>query len=420
MIKKTTDFGSFKTRPEPSKEEHNLLVTHRDCANDISELNSALESLTKDDVPNKNLIRKLEAQRDAAYALMDEIEAQIKVEIGKNKKNQLLVDYRKGDSIPTWIREVIETHLSIEREDAKSAGSLGFMSRALVIASMPYKDPKADSFTRQNGDFKLRILAGYEGGIPYGIYPRLLMSWVATEAVRTQSPWLELGDSLGGFLRDVLDLSSTGGKNGTNTRVGEQMKRLFGSLITAQYTGSLEKRGFMLRNILIADELEMDDDLVNKLALSKTSEQENDDLIWQPQPKEKAGAWQSKLKLSDSFFKELIECPVPIDLRAYKILRGSPLAMDIYAWLTYRLSYTQQKTRPIPWVALMNQFGSNITAINVDQARRDFKRAFLSALQTVLIVYPKANLEVRDNGLVLSPSPTHVELNNNYAQKNLF
>lgn len=319
----------------------------------------------------------------------------MKTDNNKPKKAaDLVVDFRQPSNVPSWVREVIETHLAIEREDAKDAGALGFMSRALVIASMPYKDPKADSFVRQNGDFKLRILAGYEGGIPFGIYPRLLMSWVATEAVKTQSPWIELGDSLGGFLRDVLDLSSTGGKNGTNTRVTEQMKRLFGSLITAQYTGNLENRGFVLRNVLIADQLEL-------------HEKELSDCIWTPQPKDEAGVWRSKLKLSDNFFKELVDCPVPIDLRAYKALRGSPLAMDVYAWLTYRMRYTQKKSRPIPWEALMNQFGSNY-GTDLDQARRDFKKAFLSALQHVLIVYPKANIKVEDNGLVLIPSPTHI------------
>ena len=85
-------------------------------------------------------------------------------------------------AVPAWVQEVIEAHLAIEAEDARSAKSLGFMARALVIATMPYKDPKADVFKRKNGDFSLRIVAGYEGGIPFGIYPRLLMSWVTTEA----------------------------------------------------------------------------------------------------------------------------------------------------------------------------------------------------------------------------------------------
>lgn len=306
----------------------------------------------------------------------------------------LIVDYRSENALPAWVREVIETHLAIEAEDAKSAGALGYMSRALVIATMPYKDPKTDAFTRKNGDFKLRIVAGYEGGIPFGIYPRLLMSWVATEAVRRQSPEIELGDSLGAFLRDVINVQRGGGPRGPNARVAEQMKRLFGSLITAQYSGSQEHRGFVLKNVLIADDLEVND-----------AEAES---LWTPQAHHEAGSWQSKVRLSNNFFRECIANPVPIDLRAYKALRGSPLAMDVYTWLTYRMSYTQRRTRPIPWESLMGQFGSGFNVQDMDQAVRDFKKAFLRALKLVSVVYPQAKLEVADNGLILLPSRPHV------------
>jgi len=166
----------------------------------------------------------------------------------------LNIDFAGNKPMPAWVKDVIEAHLAIESEDARSAQALGFMTRALVIATMPYKDPKAEVFTRKNGDFKLRIIAGYDGGIPFGIYPRLLMSWIATEAVRNQSPVIELGDSLRDFLRNVLDLKSTGGgTRGSATRVSEQMKRLFGAAITAQYSGTLKSRGFALENIRVAD-----------------------------------------------------------------------------------------------------------------------------------------------------------------------
>lgn len=314
------------------------------------------------------------------------------------------IDYRSGD-VPPWIREVIETHLAIEAEDAKSAGSLGFMARALVIATMPYKDPKADVFKRENGDFRLRIVAGYEGGIPFGIYPRLLMSWVATEAVRTQSPLIELGDSLSTFLRDVLDIQRGGGKRGSATRVAEQMKRLFGSLITAQYTGDMQHRGFQLRNVMIAEGLDLDEEELKRRCLEDESTPSPNNTLWTPQAKELAGTWKSVVRLSDSFFRECIDKPVPIDLRAYKALRGSPLAMDVYTWLTYRMSYTERRSRPIRWEALMGQFGSNY---ETPRAVLDFKKAFLKALKTVQIVYPRANVEVADNGLILLPSPPHI------------
>lgn len=316
-------------------------------------------------------------------------------------------DFRSDKPVPSWIREVIETQLAIDSEDAKKAGSLGFMARALVIATMPYKDQKnldgtpKESFTRQNGDFKLRIVAGYEGGLPFGIYPRLLMSWVTTEAVRKQSPIIELGDSLSMFLRDVLDLRSTsGGKRGTATRVSEQMKRLFGSLITAQYSGTLEKRGFVMKNILIAEELEMNET--------------DENALWTPQNGNEAGTWRSKVKLTNNFFQECITNPVPIDLRAFKVLRGSPLAMDIYTWLTYRMSYVHSTTRPISWESLMLQFGSgygggtSLSPTAIKQSVLDFKKNFLRALKLVHTVYPEACVSYGENGLMLSPSPTHV------------
>lgn len=308
----------------------------------------------------------------------------------------LTLDYRSNQPMPEWVRDVIETHLAIESEDAQTAGQLGFMARALVIATMPYKDPKTDVFKRENGDFRLRILAGYEGGIPYGIYPRLLMSWVATEAVQKQSPVIELGDSLTAFLRDVLDIQRGGGTRGTSTRVNEQMKRLFGSLITAQYIGSQQDRGFLLKNVLIADDLQVDD---SKDLLAESNS------LWIPQESHEAGKWASKVRLSNNFYRECIESPVPIDLRAYKALRGSPLAMDVYTWLTYRMSYTNRRTKPIRWEALMAQFGSGYDS---ERAVLDFKKNFLRALKLVLIVYPQARIEIVDNGLVLLPSRPHV------------
>ena len=320
----------------------------------------------------------------------------------KEPARSLDVDYRTGQ-VPGWVREVIETQLAIESEDAKSAGSLGFMARALVLATMPYKDPKTDVFMRRNGDFRLRIVAGYDGGIPYGIYPRLLMSWVATEAVRRQSPVLELGDSLRGFLREVMDIrSASGGSRGAHTRVSEQMKRLFGSLVSAQYTGSRAPT-FTLRNVLIAQELHLDERDGGLF-----DEPDEPGRLWTPQNAGDVGRWRSRLLLSDGFFQECITHPVPIDLRAYKALRGSPLAMDAYTWLSYRMSYTHRRTQPIRWESLMMQFGSNYNPANFEQSKRDFKKNFLRALKLVQIVYPEANVLTDESGLVLLPSRTHV------------
>ena len=67
-----------------------------------------------------------------------------------------------------------------------------------------------------------------KSGYPYGVLPRYVLTWMSTEAVRTQSPVLQLGNNLSDFM-DRLGLSPTGGKNGTITRLNDQMRRLLTS-----------------------------------------------------------------------------------------------------------------------------------------------------------------------------------------------
>jgi hypothetical protein len=92
---------------------------------------------------------------------------------------------------------------------------------------------------------------------------------------------------------------------------------------------------------------------------------------------------------------------VPIDIRALRALRRSPMALDIYCWLTYRMSYLRKPTL-IPWFALEAQFGADYSRT------RAFREAFLEHLKSVLVIYPGAKVEPLPDGLELRPSPTHV------------
>lgn len=355
------------------------------------------------------------------------------------------IDYRTtSPSIPGWVQNAIETSLAIDATDAKSAGALGYMARAMVIATLPYKNPKNPDgtpkidYVRRNGNFTLRIVAGYEGGIPYGVHPRMLLSWIASEAVRRQSPVIELGDSLRIFLRDVLDVRSvSGGTRSSSTLVVEQIKRLFGSIVTATYSSSSEG-SFALRNVLIANELRLSEremkallessgpaidqiasDIIESVSAVSPKPSISETQLWNPQSQKDAGRWHSVVELSPAFYNECISNPVPIDLRAYRALKTAPMAMDIYAWITYRMSYLKIRSRPIPWEALFMQFGTGIKQNKDDPkaAIRDFKKAFLKAAKMVSIVYPEAQFEPTPNGLILIPSPTHIpKLNPNQGR----
>ena len=115
---------------------------------------------------------------------------------------------------------------------------------------------------------------------------------------------------------------------------------------------------------------------------------------------EQAISWRSTVTLSQGFFEAVCERPVPIDLRVLKALR-SPMAIDLYCWLTYRNSYLRKPSR-IPWAALAAQLGADYSD------RRNFKRKALGAIRQVLILYPSARVDQVRGGIVLRPCPTHV------------
>lgn len=277
------------------------------------------------------------------------------------------------------INDIITESFAIEAQDAKNAGTLGYMCRSLVQATLPHKQAKTNEFVRKNGAFTLSIMAPSETGLPYGTIPRLVIAWLTTEAVKTKEREIVLGHSLSEFMRE-LNLVPTGGRWGTITRLRDQMERLFSSFITCSHTDPEISKA--RKNLMLADKY---------------------NLWWEPKQPGQLALWESTVTLSQPFFDEIVNNPVPIDLRAIKALKRSPMALDIYCWLTYRMFSVKRTTPPIPWEALQLQFGADY------ERTRDFKAAFLQQLKKVSVIYPGARISVEDKGLILMPSPTHIK-----------
>ncbi len=267
--------------------------------------------------------------------------------------------------------------LAISHQEAIDAGVLGYMSRLLVQATLPHKDPGpgVSTFERSNGDFRLLVMAPPSIGLPWGKCPRVLLCWLATEAVRTRSAHIELGANLSGFMRG-LGQAPTGGRWGTITRLRDQVRRLFSSTIRCSFSspGRFEDAGFVVASRL--------------------------SLWWNPAAPDQPDLFGSFVELSSGFFHAVTERPVPVDLRVLRALR-SPLALDIYCWLTYRASYLRRPTE-IPWPALALQFGASYAE------PRKFRYFFLQQAQSVIRLYSAARISEGSRGLVVSPSVTHV------------
>ncbi|WP_037070429.1 replication protein RepA [Pseudonocardia acaciae] len=268
---------------------------------------------------------------------------------------------------------------------------LSYLARLWCQTSLPYRDPgDVPAWGRRNGALSLVVQPGMtigpDGhprsiGFPYGTLPRLLLTWLSTEAVRTREPVLVLGDSLSAFMR-TLGLVPTGGRNGTITRLKKQMERLFLASLTVRWDGTGERQAGGRLNVASSY-----------------------DLWWSEKNPDEPTLMPSTVRLSGEFFREVTEHPVPLDLGALRALRGSALRLDIYAFLCHRMSYLRRPTT-IPWDALRGQFGSTLGENKNGRAR--FKQEFERNLREVLVVYRQAQVTSTRAGLELRPSPTHV------------
>ena len=148
---------------------------------------------------------------------------------------------------------VIEAGLAIQEEDAFAAREVGYVCRALVQATLPYKEPKGSppAWGRTAGKVSLVIQPGFyleprqikvgtrtrienvpvSLGYPYGSIPRLLLAWIGREVTLHKKREIVLGQSLAQFMNELGMTTATGGKNGSITRLRDQMRRTFSSKI---------------------------------------------------------------------------------------------------------------------------------------------------------------------------------------------
>ena len=101
--------------------------------------------------------------------------------------------------------------------------------------------------------------------------------------------------------------------------------------------------------------------------------------------------------LSPGFFMMTGDSIVPLESHIVHKLRRSPLSLDLYAWLSYRL-FRLKEEKTISWKSLEGQFGSHYGR------HRAFRAKFQMSLENVLRHKPLTPMiEVRKYGVHLRP-----------------
>lgn len=210
--------------------------------------------------------------------------------------------------------------------------------------------------------------------MPYGSRARLIMLYLQSEALRTGSREVELGRSM----RDWLTRMGVpiGGKSLLMVR--DQAERI--TRCRLSFTIRTNQKSELLNQSIVDKALFLDNDDGKQASLSL-----------------------EVAKLSEGFFEALLKHSVPLEDAAIRAISNNSQALDIYAWLAFRLHVLGAPT-PISWAALKGQFGTTVGTL------RHFRFRFEENLRLAMAVYPKAKVVPTERGLTLFPSLPPVAL----------
>lgn len=268
-----------------------------------------------------------------------------------------------------------------------------FLHSALCAMSLPVRKPSDDKvpILRHDGQYTLAItpkavLRPYADGqrletlgVPYGTLPRLILIHIMTEAVRTRSRQVRLGDTLTDWLRKMRFKTVSYGPRGSATLVREQLDRLLACewMIRWDSPENTGRQEFGIKEIKL------------------TSEYVGSNLP--------GGGFVREIMLSEAFYKSLEEHAVPLNEHAIAQLRESATALDLYTWLAYRLPrIPASKPTTLSWKQLAVHFGND--GVNIRKFRQTIRDSWE---EMVSGVYPAAHVEF-DTALIKlfsSPSP---------------
>jgi hypothetical protein len=275
----------------------------------------------------------------------------------------------------------------IEPVETDQDNELAFQHSVFCQTSLPYRNPGDDvrSWKRSQGTTFLEIEAGklfhpklrdtVPVGLPWGAKPRLILAHLNGEAVRQQSPVIEIDNSLTAFVKRIR-----GFKHGREIKIfKDQLNRLSAAKIILALSIS-EYRARQI-NTQIIDGFE----------------------LWLTKDDRQRILWPTTIQFSQPYFDSLLQHAVPLNEIDLAALAHSALAIDLYSWLAQRL-HRINPNRPafIQWPALKLQFGPDYHAMG------QFKAKFRWALRQVHCRYKVARFEIDSYGMRLFNSPPPV------------
>ena len=130
---------------------------------------------------------------------------------------------------------------------------------------------------------------------------------------------------------------------------------------------------------------------------------ESGEFWWNPTRPSERSLWDSKIELSEKFFQEIINHPVPLDMNTLTALKRSTLGLDLYLWLTYR-TFSLKHPLQLSWRQVYRQFGAHPAKARDNNTVQAFRYKVLRELKKIKLSWPGLNYTTPPGVLILHPS----------------
>jgi hypothetical protein len=291
---------------------------------------------------------------------------------------ELFPELTKEPAASPQVERRIEKVESIRRARTEGVQDLSFGARPFILCGLPIRRLPSGTltYTRRNGRFYLEVVGHPQYGVPFG-QDRLVLLWLATSAVRQQNPVVRFESGAQILIEWGLPLN---GKH--YQRLGDAFKRVFGS--TVFFGTKDERRGSEVgsagrTHFFFFDHMR----------------------LWFRDEELGQGSEGNTVTLSQTFWEELRNHPIPVDTEVIRMLAHNPGCLDLYTWLSWRCFKAKGLER-VPLFGpqgLMNQLGVQEYA-----RERKFRERLNVWLKLIGLYWPECPAMLAKNGsfLVLS------------------
>ena len=285
-------------------------------------------------------------------------------------------------------RRIKKLDAIVQAREPQRCKRRAYSARPFVLCGIPVRRPPHHTleYSRQNGRFHLRVIGHPDYGLPFG-QDRLLLIWISSMATWQKNRVIR-------FRSAAMILETFG-----LPKDGRYYKRLIAGFERIFYSTFYFASDEQDAEAVVITRASFR--LVKDLRLWYLKENGFENVPGPHRP-------ENLIVLSEEFWREIQEHPIPVDLSVVRALADSPGNLDLYVWLVWRC-WTARAPASVPLFGpggLISQLG-----ISERLRERDFRRQIVQWLKLTQQLWPECPVTIAEDGTCLLVKPTKTSVN---------